>query len=303
MRVVIAGGSGLIGRGLTEELSTAGHSVEISSRHPEAVEGLPQGVGAQAWDGRTPKTLSRIVAGADAVVNLIGENIGASRWTDERKRALRESRIASTRAVVEAFEMAGDARPAVLLQASAVGYYGARASGRVTEDAAAGNDFLGSLCAEWESESAAVEGLGVRRLLLRTGIVLDREEGALPRMALPFKMLVGGPIGSGKQCVPWIHLRDEVGAIRFLLENESLAGAFNLTGPQVVTNREFSRALARALGRPSLLPAPAFAIKLALGEMSSLALDGQCAVPSRLLESGYTFRFEELDRALDEIYG
>ena len=302
MRVLIPGGSGLIGRGLADELSAAGHSVEITSRRPEAVDGLPQGVTASAWDGRSPESLGEIVSEVDAVINLIGENIGAARWTDERKAALRDSRIASTRAVVKAYEMAGDVRPSVLLQASAVGYYGARVSGRVAEDAPSGRDFLGTLCAEWESESAAVESLGVRRVILRTGIVLDRDEGALPRMALPFKLFAGGPIGSGEQCVPWIHLGDEVGAIRFLLENESLAGAFNLTAPQIVSNREFSRALAGALNRPSLLPAPAFALKLALGEMSTLALDGQCAVPTRLLESGYVYRFEQLDKALADIF-
>ncbi len=302
MRVVIPGGSGLIGRALSEELSSAGYSTEILSRRPDAVRDLPEGVVARAWDGHTAASLAEIVSGATAVVNLIGENIGASRWTESRKQALRDSRIISTGAVVEAFEKV-EHRPAVLLQASAVGFYGARTQGEVSEDAAAGDDFLGRLCQEWESESAGVEALGVRRVLLRTGIVLSKDGGALPRMALPFKMFAGGPIGSGGQCVPWIHLADEVGAIRFLLGNDSASGAYNLTAPEVVSNREFSRSLAKALGRPSLLPAPAFALKIALGEMSTLALDGQCAVPTRLLETGYEYEFGSLGAALQNIYG
>ncbi len=302
MRVVIPGGSGLIGRALSEELSGTGYSTEILSRKPDAVHDLPEGAIARAWDGYTAASLAEIVAGAKAVVNLIGENIGSSRWTESRKQALRDSRINATRAVVEAIEKA-EQKPAVLLQASAVGFYGARTEGEVSEDAPAGSDFLGRLCQEWESESAGVEAQGVRRVLLRTGIVLSKDGGALPRMALPFKLFAGGPIGSGKQCVPWIHLADEVGAIRFLLGNDSASGAYNLTAPEVVSNRDFSRSLAQALGRPSLLPAPAFALKIALGEMSTLALDGQCAVPARLIDSGYEHEFADLDAALKNIYG
>ena len=301
MKVVVAGGSGLIGRALSAELVSAGCQTVILSRRPEALRNLLDGETVAHWDGSSVAELAGQISGASAVVNLIGENIGAGRWTEQRKNALRESRLVSTRAVVEAMKVA-DARPVVLLQASAVGYYGSNPEGQVDEVAPAGNDFLGRLCQDWETESAGVEALGVRRVLLRTGIVLARAGGALPRMALPFKLFVGGPVGSGDQCVPWIHIADEVGAIRFLLESETATGAFNLTAPEVVRNRDFSRSLAKALGRPSLLPAPAFALKIALGEMSTLALDGQCAVPRRLLELAYPFRYRQLDAALKEIY-
>ncbi len=302
MRVVVPGGSGLIGRALAEELSGSRFETEILSRRPESVEDLPEGAVARRWDGRSAAPLAELIDGASAVVNLIGENIGAARWTDARKKSLCASRIDATRAVVEAIESV-ERKPAVLLQGSAVGFYGATSQGEVGEDAAPGTDFLGQLCQAWESESAGVEAMGVRRVLLRTGIVLSRSGGALPRMATPFRLFVGGPIGSGRQCVPWIHIKDEVGGIRFLLENESAAGVFNLTAPDVVSNREFSRALGMALRRPNFLPAPGFALKLILGEMSTLALDGQCAVPTRLLEAGYAFRFSDVDSALQDIYG
>ncbi|MEJ2085798.1 MAG: TIGR01777 family oxidoreductase [Acidobacteriota bacterium] len=301
MKVIIPGGSGLIGRALAEELSEAGCPVEILSRNPERLSGLPKGTVAREWDSRSPEALAGLISGSSAVVNLVGENIGASRWTEERKALLRRSRVETTKAVVEAFRMS-EQRPEVLLQASAVGYYGSDRVDEVIEEAPPGADFLGRLCQEWESASQEIEVLGVRRVLLRTGLVLSRQGGALPRMALPFRLFVGGPIGSGDQCVPWIHIADEVGAIRFLIENKDATGAFNLTAPEIVTNREFSSVLAKTLHRPNLLPAPAPALKLLLGEMSTLALDGQCAVPKRLTELGYEFDFSDLQEALHDIY-
>ena len=191
--------------------------------------------------------------------------------------------------------------PQVFFQASAVGYYGPGDDQVITEDASPGNDFLAQVCQEWESASAEVETRGVRRVVARTGIVLSADGGALPRMALPFKLFAGGPAGSGRQWMPWIHLADEVGALRFLLEREA-RGPFNLTAPKPVTNREFSGLLGKALHRPSLLPAPALALRLALGEMADLILTGQRAVPNRLLDLGYKFRFPDLDSALQDIY-
>jgi uncharacterized protein (TIGR01777 family) len=235
-----------------------------------------------------------------AVVHLAGENIAAGRWTDARKRRIRESRVKSSRAVAEAIEEAAD-KPRVLLQGSAVGYYGPRGDEVVSEEEPPGEDFLARVCVEWEASTAGVESLGVRRAVLRTGVVLSTEGGALPKMLLPFRLFAGGPVGSGRQCFPWIHIADEVGAIRFLLENDRASGPFNLTAPEPITNRQFSRVLGEVLHRPSLLPAPAFALRLALGEMADMLLNGQRAVPSQLQELGYTFRFPEAEAALRDL--
>ncbi|MGD2115570.1 MAG: TIGR01777 family oxidoreductase, partial [Acidobacteriota bacterium] len=240
--------------------------------------------------------------GARAVVNLAGESVAGGRWTASRKRRIRESRLASTRAVCRAIERASE-RPEVLLQGSAVGFYGPReGDGRLTEDSGPGDDFLARVTIDWEAASRPVEEIGVRRCLLRTGVVLSTAGGALPQMALPFKLFAGGPAGDGSQWVPWIHLRDEVLAIRFLLETAAARGPFNLTAPEPVTNRELSRALGAALGRPSLLRAPSFALRLALGEMAEVVLEGQRAVPERLLAAGFEFEFPDVRTALADLY-
>lgn len=300
MKVVISGGSGLIGRALTAELIANGHQVRILSRDPARAGGLPAGVEVVGWDAESAATLAPGLEGADAVVQLAGANIGGGRWTPARKRLIRDSRVRSSRAIAEALAAAG--APRILVQGSAVGYYGARGNERLDEDAAPGDDFLAETCREWEAASESAAAAGVRRTVARTGVVLTREGGALPRMALPFKLFAGGPAGSGDQWLPWIHLDDEVAALRFLIEHEAAAGPFNLTAPNPVTNREFSRALGRALHRPSLMPAPAFALRLALGEMSTLVLDGQRAVPRRLLEAGFDFTFSDAEGALRAIY-
>jgi uncharacterized protein (TIGR01777 family) len=191
----------------------------------------------------------------------------------------------------------------VLLQASGVGYYGPCGDEVITEHAAGGDDYVASVCKDWEASTSGVESFGVRRAILRTGLVLARQGGALPRLALPFRLLAGGPLGAGRQWMPWIHLADEVGAIRFLLNHEGASGAFNLTAPRPLTNRSFSRALGRALRRPSLLPAPGPALRLILGEMADMILTGQRAVPQRLLELGYAFRFPEAEAALSDLLG
>ena len=299
MRVVITGGSGLIGRALTASLAADGHEVVILSRSPEKVTGLPTGARAARWDGKSTDGWGQEVAGA-AVVNLAGESIASGRWTDERKRRLRDSRIHSTQAVAQAISEATE--PAkVLVQGSAVGFYGTRGSETITEDAAAGNDFLAKLAIEWEEASAPVESHGVRRAVARTGVVLDKKGGALPRILLPFKMFAGGPVGSGNQAFPWIHLADEVGAIRFLIDREDAAGPFNLTAPNPLTNREFAKVVGRVMGRPSFMPAPSFALRMMMGEMADLVLEGQKAVPARLQELGYAFRFETAEAALKEL--
>lgn len=301
MRILITGGTGLIGRALAADLARDGHDVIILSRTPERYTGrLPEGVRAERWDGRTADGWGALADGADAIVNLAGENIAGGRWTAERKRRIRQSRLDAGHAVVQAVEAAAH-KPRVVVQASAVGYYGPCGDDIITEDHPPGNDFLADVCVAWEQSTAAVEAHGVRRPILRTGVVLSTEGGALPRMLPPFKFGLGGPLGSGRQWFPWIHIRDEVRAIRFLIEHEDAHGPYNLTAPNPVTNAEFTKALGRVLRRPAFMPVPAFALKLLFGEMATVLLDGQRAVPQRLLDAGFSFTFEEVEQALRDL--
>jgi len=305
MRIIITGGSGLIGRALAKRLAQMGHQVHILSRNPDRVKGLPGGVVAEGWDGRTPHGWGPLLnsddaSGGSAVVNLAGESIGSGRWNKSRKRRLRESRLDSTRAVVEAIAKAAHP-PTVLLQGSAVGYYGPSQDATVTESSSPGEDFLARLCIDWEKASEPAEAAGTRRVLLRTGVVLAKNGGALEKMVLPFRFFAGGRLGDGEQVVPWIHLDDQVEAICFLLESSTAAGPYNLAAPQAVTNQEMTEALAKHLGRPALMPVPAFALKLALGEMSTIALTGQRALPNRLEQEGFKFRYRSLDSALTDL--
>jgi hypothetical protein len=297
MRVIITGGTGLIGRMLAADLAGDGHEVIVLSRDPERVMSLPAGVRVERWDAQTAEGWGFLADGADVIVNLAGESIAAGRWTVERKRRIRESRLNAGRAVIQAVE-AATRKPGVVIQASAVGYYGHRGDQEVTEEAAPGNDFLAQISAEWEASTAPAGAWGVRRAIIRTGIVLDAHDGALPRMALPFRLFVGGPLGSGRQWFPWIHIADEVAAIRFLLEKDDASGPFNLAAPNPFTNAEFSRILGRVLGRPAFMPTPALALRLVFGEMATILLDGQRAVPRRLLQLGFTFRFPGAEAAL-----
>ncbi len=306
MRVVITGGSGLIGRGLVRSLAADGHESIILSRAPGNVLNLPAGAQAVYWDGETSQGWGHYVDGADAVVNLAGESIAGSglldvRWTPARRRRIRDSRVAVGRAVTAAIKEAKQ-RPPVLLQASAVGYYPTHTDDRgVTETDPPGNDFVAGVVKDWEASTKAVERLGVRRVLLRTGVVLSVRGGALPRQMLPFRFFAGGPLGSGEQWYPWIHIQDHVAAMRFLLENDDASGVFNLSAPNPVRNAEFSKALGRAMGRPALIPAPAFAFRLAFGEASKVLLEGQKAVPKRLQELGFTFEYPEVGPALEDL--
>ena len=301
MRVIIVGGSGLIGRALTANLTGDGHEVIILSRNPARAAGLPAGARAEGWDGRTAAGWGAAADGADAIVNLAGENLAGGRWTEERKRALRDSRLLSGQAVVQAVQSASR-KPAVVVQASAVGYYGPHGDEEVTEETPPGSDFLARLAVEWEASTAPVESWGVRRVLIRTTPVLSLKEGALPRMVLPFRYFVGGPLGSGRQWFPWIHVADEAAAIRFLMERPDASGPYNLTAPQSLTNAQFSKILGRVMGRPSLIPTPALALRLIFGEMSTVLLDGQRAVPRRLQSLGFAFRFPDAETALRDLF-
>jgi hypothetical protein len=302
-RIVTTGGSGFLGRALTDELLKAEYEIVWLSRNPATTRDVPSGVRVEKWDGRSAQGWSAVADGAFAIVNLAGESIGIPPipWTNERKRRIRDSRVNAGKAVVEAVRLAR-AKPRVVIQASGVGYYGARGEEIITEKNAAGDDFLGDVATQWEASSAEVEALGVRRAIIRTGLPLDKSDGVFPFFALPFRFFVGGQIGSGKQFIAWIHLADYVRAIQFLIENENARGVFNLTAPNPLSNADFGRVLARVLHRPFWFPVPAFALKLALGEMAELLLlSGQRAVPERLLRAGFKFRFPDAERALKDV--
>lgn len=300
MRVIIAGGTGLIGRALMTSLAADGHEVIVLTRDPARTTRLPAGARAERWDARSAAGWGKLADGADAIVNLAGENLAAGRWTPERKRRILESRVQAGQAVVAAVREAA-VKPGVVVHSSGIGYYGASGDAEVTEASPPGRDFLAQVCVAWEAASAETAALGVRSVVVRSATVLSREGGALPRLMLPFRLFVGGPLGNGQQWWPWIHIADEVAAIRFLIERADAQGPFNLAAPQLVRQAEFSRALGRAMGRPSWLPVPAFALRLLLGEMAAVLLDGQRAVPQRLLEMGFTFRFPTIEAALRDL--
>ncbi len=309
MNVLITGGSGLIGRALVADLTHRGYAVTVLTRNPQrAASVLPPGVVAHPWDGHTLKGWPHLVSQSEAIINLAGETIAGEnltailtrRWTPAVKTRIRESRAHIGALLSEAIAHV-EHKPRLLIQASAVGYYGNVSDRTVTEDAPPGQDFLAQVCREWEAATASVEELGVRRVILRTGLVLARAGGIMPVMLLPVRLFVGGPLGSGKQALPWIHLVDEVAAIRFLLESETAVGPYNLSAPTPVTQREFARAAGRMLKRPAFFPTPAFALQLVLGEKAQLVLEGQRALPKRLLEAGFEFRFPALQAALEDL--
>jgi uncharacterized protein (TIGR01777 family) len=301
MHVIISGGTGLIGSALVKSLIHDGHRVTVLSRSPEhKQEWGSDKVQIVGWDARTAEGWGHLVDGADAIVNLAGSGISDGRWTASRKRLIQESRVNAGRAIIEAIRAASQ-KPKVLLQSSAVGYYGPGGNQIITEDKSPGSDFLAHVCFEWEASTAAAKQLGVRRPVLRTGVVLSSKGGALPKMRLPFQFFIGGPLGSGKQYFPWIHIDDEVRAIRFLIEHEQADGPYNLTAPNPPTNAEFSRDLGKAMGRPSLMPVPGLALKTLFGEMSTVLLDGQRAVPQRLQSAGFNFNYVDAVAAIQDI--
>jgi|TARA_B100000315_G_scaffold53492_1_gene47840 hypothetical protein len=300
MRVLITGGSGLIGRALTTDLARNGNEVIILSRRPERITGLPAGVRTEGWDGRTTERWHSLVDGAGAIVNLAGENIGSGHWTEGRKRSILQSRLNAGQAVIQSIKAVTN-KPNVVIQASGTGYYGPCGNGEIPEEAPPGHGFLARLAVDWESSTVPLEELGVRQAIIRTGVVLSTEGGALPRMLLPFRFYAGGRLGNGRQWFPWIHITDEARAIRFLIENKSACGPFNLTAPFPLTNAAFSHLLGQRLRRPSLMATPEFALRLFFGEMATVLLDGQRAIPKRLLELGFTFQFPKASLALKDL--
>jgi uncharacterized protein (TIGR01777 family) len=299
MRIIISGGTGFIGTALTKSLLEKGHLVWILTRNLQTAR-MVEGAKGVGWDGRTDTGLIDLVSQADAIVNLAGESIGSGRWSVERKKRILTSRVETGEAISTAVRKANP-RPKVLIQASAVGFYGTHGNEPVVEETPPGSGFLAEVCKKWEASTRPVEEWGVRRAIIRTGIVLARDNGALPRMMLPFKLFGGGPLGNGRQGIPWIHLVDEVDSIRFLVENGKARGVFNLSAPKPLSNADFGRILAKVVRRPYWFPVPGFALRLLLGEMASLVLEGQFLIPKRLLEAGYKFRFEKAGDALDDL--
>jgi uncharacterized protein len=297
-RIVVSGGTGLIGRAFIKKMVESGYEVVVLTRRMQAGGGDPA-VKMAEWDGRTVGDWQHWLEGAQAVVNLAGENIGGGRWTTRRKERVLTSRLEAGQALVAAFERTTQ-KPPVLLQSSAIGYYGVT-DGAVVESSPPGEGFQPSVCLGWEGSTQAVEAMGVRRVVMRTGVVLAREGGALPRLLPLFRLFAGGPLGDGRQIWSWISLVDEVGAMAFLLENESASGVFNLTAPNPVTMAELGKTLAMVLKRPYWLPAPAFALRLVLGEMSALLLDSQTIMPERLLQAGYVFQDPQIKGALESL--
>jgi uncharacterized protein (TIGR01777 family) len=294
MRITITGGTGLIGRRVADALRERGDEVTVLSR---------RGEGPERWeDPQGAPPAAEALAGRDGVIHLLGEDV-AQRWTDAAKREIRESRELGTRQLVEGLRALGDAdRPGVLVSMSAIGWYGARGDEPVDESEPAGDDFLAQVVERWEAEAQRAEELGMRVVRARTGVVIAPDGGALEKMLPPFKLGVGGPVAGGRQYVPWVHLDDVVGALLFLLDRGS-TGAYNVTAPEPVTNRELSKALGRALHRPAVAPVPALALKALYGEMGRIVTTGVRAVPKRLTAEGYEFIRPDLDDALRAAVG
>jgi uncharacterized protein (TIGR01777 family) len=309
MKIVIAGGSGFLGSPLAEMYAEESHEVRVltrslmpgDTRHDPGT-GVP-GITRVGWkpDG-TSGPWASTVDGADALINLSGESLSAKRWSPQQKARFRDSRILATRSLVAAMA-AARTPPAVFISGSAVGYYGASDGRALTESDPPGADFPAKLCVEWEDEARKAERLRTRVVLLRTGIVLERSGGALPEMMRPFKFFVGGPIGSGTQFISWIHRLDWIEIVRWIVQTPSVTGPVNATAPHPVTNRHLTRALGHALHRPSFVPAPAFAVKLVVGEMAQSIITGQRVLPARAQKEGYHFRYPEIEQAFRGIFG
>ncbi|MCL5427334.1 MAG: TIGR01777 family oxidoreductase [Gammaproteobacteria bacterium] len=299
MRVLVTGGSGFVGQRLCRQLKEQGHEVQVVSRTPYKVrESLPNGCdireSAQAFIDSPP----------DALINLAGEPIAAKRWSDEQKARLINSRVAATQQLValcEQLKQNGQPLPKVMVSGSAMGYYGDQGKRVVSEETMPNDEFAHRLCKQWEAAAKPVEALGVRLAILRTGLVLAAGGGSLQKMLPPFKLGLGGRFGSGEQFMPWVHRDDLVAAILFLINEESLSGAFNGSAPHPVTNATFTKTLAKQLNRPAIFPVPAFVLKAGFGEMSRLLLTGADMRPARLEAAGFSFKYPTLDKALEAI--
>ena len=299
MQIVIAGGTGFLGFPLTAALVGDGHRIAVLSR--SAAPRLPAGATPVQWNLEPGGKWSGWIDEADAVINLTGESIAGRRWTAAQKSRIEQSRLSATRALVAAIRSAGKP-PSLLLSGSAVGFYGPCGDEFVTEDTGAGHDFLAAVCRRWEGAAAEASSSRTRVVCLRTGLVLERDGGALQPLLRPFRLGLGGRLGSGRQYWPWIHRRDWIDMVRFVLATPDLVGPINATAPNPVTNQIFTKELGRVLHRPTLFPVPALALRALLGEMAGpLILSGQRAVPARAVERGFTFAFPDLGKALENV--
>jgi uncharacterized protein (TIGR01777 family) len=300
LRVFVTGATGFVGRPLVAALLARGDSVVALSRSASAAARLGPRVEVLIGDPTVAGAWMEALAGCDGAVNLAGESLMVRRWSAEQKRRIRDSRVLTTRNLVQALRAAG--RGAPLVSASAIGYYGPRGDDPVDESAEAGDGFLAEVCAAWEREAEALAG-ETRVARVRIGLVLGRGGGALPRLTTPFRLFAGGPVGTGRQWVSWIHLDDVVGLLQFALDDARVEGAMNASAPGPVTMRELARTLGRALNRPAWLPVPGLAVRLALGEAAETVLTGQRVLPVRAQRLGYRFKFERLDDALADLVG
>ena len=300
MRLLLTGGTGFVGTALRETLTQKGHEVVILTRQASR-ENQP-GIRTRYayWNPPGGGAWERELDGVDGVINLAGEPIVRKRWTAEQKQKIEGSRAGATRAIVEAIR-GSKRKPFFLINASAVGYYGPHENEELTEESPAGKDYLAQTCQKWEMEALRAETLGIRVVRLRIGIVLEKGGGALAKMLPPFQLGLGGPLGSGRQWMSWIHREDLTGLILWAIEKKEIRGALNATAPVPVTMKEFAGTLGRALHRPAIFPVPEFVVKFLLGEMSEMLLKGQRVLPKRALSSGYSFQFPKLEQAFQGI--
>jgi len=298
MKVLIAGGTGFIGGYLIKSLIADSHQVWVLSRNPNQTINGVQVVG---WDGKTTNGWGHLMEEMDAVVNLSGLSLYKWPWTESKKQQFLDSRVEPGRALATAIKGASQ-RPDVFIQISGINYYGLRGETIADESTPPGDDYLAQLTVAWEEATESVEDMGVRRVVCRSAVVLARDAILMWLMALPVRLFIGGPIGSGEQALPWIHIDDHIGAIRFLMENSKAKGPFNLIAPQTTTNAEFMRTLAKVLQRPYWFRTPAFLMRLVLGEMSLLVTEGHFSRPEHLFEMGYNMRYTDLEEALRNIF-
>lgn len=296
MNVLIAGGSGFLGRALTHSFLADGHKVFILARGSRVAKSAQ----AVQWDAKTTSGWEHLVNEMDVVIHLAGKTLASWPWTASMKRTFLDSRLLPGRALVRAIREAAR-RPGIFIQQSGINHYGLSGD-PADESTPPADDFLAQLTVQFEAASQTVEDLGVRRIVLRSAVVLAEKGGLLPLMALPIRLFLGGPFGDGKHAVPWIHIKDWVGAVRFLVENNNARGAYNLIAPTPTSNAEFNRALAKALHRPYWFPIPALLLRIVLGEMSAIILQGRFAQPKRLVESGYRFQFPGPREALADLF-
>jgi uncharacterized protein (TIGR01777 family) len=301
MKVVITGATGFIGRALCKELCKDYEVIALSRDASRAAKSLGGRAKIIEWDGRTTGSWFQQTEGAFAIINLAGENVASGRWNEARKSRILQSRLAAINAVIEIIKQLKN-KPKVVIQASAIGWYGPRSDESLDEESTPGKGFLANVCRDVEGRTEEIESLGVRCTIIRTGVVLGRDGGAFAKLVKPFRFFLGGHLGSGRQWFSWIHLEDEVTAIKFLMENEHLRGAFNLTAPEPVTMKQFCRILGKVLHRPSLMKVPAFAARLAFGEMADeMLLSGQKVLPKRLLNTNFNFKYTNVKQALIDI--